>query len=43
MPFWDARDSYVGVIGSKRMDYAKSVPALREVQNSMRNIMRGWN
>lgn len=43
MQFWNARDSYVGVIGSKRMDYAKTVPALREVQSSMRNSMNGWN
>ena len=25
------------------MDYAKSIPALREVQSSMRNAMRGWS
>ena len=43
IPFWNAKDSYVGVIGSKRMDYAKTVPALREVQSSMRNSMNGWN
>ena len=43
MQFWNSKDSYVGVIGSKRMDYAKTVPALREVQSSMRNSMNGWN
>lgn len=43
LPFWDTQDAYVGILGSKRMDYAKCVPALREVQNTMRNTMRGWN
>lgn len=43
LPFWDTNNAHIGVIGSKRMDYARSVPALREVQNSMRNAMRGWN
>lgn len=43
LPFWDTKNAHIGVIGSKRMDYAKSVPALREVQNSMRNAMMGWN
>jgi transcriptional regulator of heat shock response len=43
LPFWDTSDAYVGILGSKRMDYARCVPALREVQNAMRNAMRGWN
>lgn len=43
LPFWDTENAHIGVIGSKRMDYARSVPALREVQNSMRNAMRGWS
>ncbi len=43
LPFWNSNDAHVGIIGSKRMDYAKCVPALREVQSSMRNSMRGWN
>lgn len=43
LPFWDTNNAHVGILGSKRMDYAKNVPALREVQNSMRNAMRGWN
>jgi len=42
LPFWDTDSAHIGVIGSKRMDYAKVVPALREVQSSMRNAMRGW-
>lgn len=43
LPFWDTNNAHIGVIGSKRMDYAKSVPALREVQSSMRNVMKGWS
>lgn len=43
LPFWDTEDAYIGILGSKRMDYAKSIPALREVQSSMRNILRGWS
>lgn len=43
LPFWDTNEAYVGILGSKRMDYARCVPALREVQNAMRNAMRGWN
>lgn len=42
LPFWETENSYVGILGSKRMDYAKTVPALREVQSAMRNAMRGW-
>lgn len=43
LPFWDTNDAHVGILGSKRMDYARCVPALKEVQNAMRNAMRGWN
>lgn len=43
LPFWDTNDAHIGLIGSKRMDYAKCVPALREVQSSMRNSMKGWS
>lgn len=42
LPFWDTNNSYVGILGSKRMDYAKTVPALREVQSAMKNAMKGW-
>ncbi len=42
IPFWNKSNSYVGVIGSKRMDYSKVIPALREVKNSLENAMSGW-
>ncbi len=43
LPFWDTNNAHIGILGSKRMDYARSVPALREVQSSMKNAMRGWS
>jgi len=43
LPFWNTTEAHLGVIGSKRMDYAKCVPSLREVQSSMRSAMSGWN
>ena len=42
IPFWNKSNSYVGVIGSKRMDYSKVIPALRGVKNSLENAMSGW-
>ena len=42
IPFWNKSNSYVGVIGSKRMDYSEVIPALREVKNSLENAMSGW-
>ncbi len=42
IPFWDKKDSFVGIIGSKRMDYSKVVPTLNEVKNSLNASMSGW-
>ena len=42
IPFWGKDESYVGVIGSKRMDYSKVIPALREIKSSLENAMSGW-
>lgn len=42
IPFWGKNESYVGVIGSKRMDYSKVIPALREIKTSLENAMSGW-
>lgn len=42
IPFWSKSNSYVGVIGSKRMDYSKVIPALREIKTSLENAMSGW-
>lgn len=42
IPFWGKEKSYVGVIGSKRMDYGKVLPALNEVRNSLESSMSGW-
>jgi transcriptional regulator of heat shock response len=43
IPFWDKEKSYVGVIGSKRMDYSKIIPILEEVKDSLEKSMSGWN
>jgi transcriptional regulator of heat shock response len=42
-PFWDTKESYVGVLGSKRMDYSKVVTALQEVKNGLQTSMHGWS
>jgi heat-inducible transcriptional repressor len=42
IPFWGKEESYVGVIGSKRMDYAKVLPVLKEVKSSLESSMSGW-
>jgi transcriptional regulator of heat shock response len=42
VPFWGKEKSYVGVIGSKRMDYAKVLPALNEVKNALESSTSGW-
>jgi heat-inducible transcriptional repressor len=42
-PFWDTNESYVGVLGSKRMDYSKVVNALVEVRHSLETSMHGWS
>jgi transcriptional regulator of heat shock response len=42
IPFWEKEKSYVGVIGSKRMEYSKVLGALREVKNALENSMTGW-
>lgn len=42
-PFWESKESYVGVLGSKRMDYNKVVIALKEVKNSLETSMQGWS
>lgn len=43
LPFWGTDNAHIGLLGSKRMDYAKCIPALREVQSSMKNAMMGWS
>jgi transcriptional regulator of heat shock response len=42
-PFWESKESFVGVLGSKRMDYGKVVIALKEIQNSLQSSMQGWS
>lgn len=42
IPFWEKERSYVGVIGSKRMQYSKVLPALNEVKSALTSAMAGW-
>ena len=42
IPFWGRETGYVGVLGSKRMDYSKVIPALKEVKTSLESSMSGW-
>lgn len=42
-PFWDAEESYIGVLGSKRMDYMEAVNALEEIRSSLQSSMQGWS
>ena len=42
IPFWDENQAYVGVLGSKRMDYSVVIPALNEVKNALKTSMSGW-
>ena len=42
IPFWGRETGYVGILGSKRMDYSKVIPALKEVKNTLESSMSGW-
>lgn len=42
IPFWGRETGYVGVLGSKRMDYSKAIPALKEVKTTLESSMSGW-
>jgi heat-inducible transcriptional repressor len=42
-PFWETEEAYVGVLGSKRMDYIKVITALSEVRNGLQSSMQGWS
>ncbi len=43
IPFWGKEKAYVGIVGSKRMDYSKIIPILDEVRGSLESSMSGWN
>lgn len=42
IPFWDKEEAYVGVIGTKRMDYSVVLPALAEVKKALESSIAGW-
>jgi transcriptional regulator of heat shock response len=35
-------DGYVGILSSKRMNYANVVPALKEIQEATKESLKGW-
>jgi transcriptional regulator of heat shock response len=43
IPFWNVENGHVGVLGSKRMDYSKVIPALKEIKLSLESSLSGWN
>lgn len=42
IPFWDKENAFVGIIGSKRIEYAKVLPCLNEVKQTLNKSMAGW-
>ena len=42
IPFWDEDEAYIGVIGTKRMDYSVVIPALEEVKKALESSISGW-
>lgn len=42
IPFWDKENSFVGIIGSKRIEYSKVLPCLNEVRETLQSSMSGW-
>lgn len=42
IPFWDENNAYIGVIGTKRMDYSLVIPALEEVKKALESSISGW-
>ena len=37
-----SNNGYIGVLSSKRMDYGKVIPALKEVQEATKESLKGW-
>ena len=42
VPFWDSEERLVGVLGSKRMDYANVIAGIRVVRDTLDRSLRGW-
>lgn len=40
--FWNDRVGYMGVLGSRRLDYKTVIPALRIVKQSVEDSLKGW-
>ena len=37
-----SNDGYIGILSSKRMDYEKVIPALKEIQEATKESLKGW-
>ena len=42
VPFWESNCTYVGVWGTKRMDYSVVIPVLSEVRDALEQATSGW-
>ncbi len=42
IPFWENKHGHIGVIGSKRMDYPKSIKLLQVIRESLEDSFKGW-
>lgn len=42
LKFWNNRTGYMGVLGSRRLDYKSVIPALRIVRDSVQDSLQGW-
>lgn len=42
IPFWENSFGHVGLIGSRRMDYCRSIRLLQVVKNSLEDSFKGW-
>ncbi len=42
VPFWNSEERLVGVLGSKRMDYANVISGLRVIRDTLDRSLRGW-
>jgi heat-inducible transcriptional repressor len=42
VPFWDKKDAYFGVIGSRRLDYRHVMAIMKNVRAAVEESLRGW-
>lgn len=42
IPFWETNEAYVGVLGSKRMEYSTVLPVLNEIRETLEKSISSW-